>query len=237
MSIETKTRCDAPDCYACWYDETDHAGAVIKLISHKYCSYGDYDNSCAVERANVRYLGEKNLIEYEETGGYGGVQAWLLDTPENRELLESLDGYPAFDDELVSEVEREIEEEYIKDNDDIWRATPEPLRSILDDLDLRCIIPDIYYTVKERLNMYFEVESGGNGWIDLKKMEPAYNEELLARNPAIAMLLEYRSRAAAWPITFYESATDMLGHCRATGRAITAEEAQQILQYAADLEC
>ena len=30
-------------------------------VSHDYLSFGDYDNSCAVERANVRVLQEAHL--------------------------------------------------------------------------------------------------------------------------------------------------------------------------------
>ena len=49
--------------------------------------------------------------------------------------------------------------------------------------------------------------------------------------------LKEKIPSAEWPVTFYESASDMLEHCLTTGRAITEEEAWQILQYAADLEC
>lgn len=208
------------------------------LISHDYVSYGDYDNSCAVERANVRYLQEQNKVEQLDRMSYGSRRAWLLDTPENRELLESLESYPCFDDELVSQVEQEIEEEYIKDNDDMWRATPEPLKSILDDADLRVIIPEIYYQVKESLNMNFEVEAGGNGYIDLDKMVAAYNAALLEKYPALQRLSELQERLTSvqWPLTFWESAEDMQEHRRATGTPYTQEEIQDIMQYCAELE-
>lgn len=238
--IETKTRCNEPDCYACRYDDkTEHAGTELQqLISCDYIQYGDYDNSRAVERANVRYLQERDLVAYDDINYCPDCKAWVLDTPENRELLESLESYPCFDDELVSQVEDEIEQEYIKDNDDIWRETPEPLRSILDDADLRCIIPEIYYQVKESLNMQFIVESGGNSYIDLDKMVTAYNAALLEKYPALQRIsaLQERLTSVQWPLTFWENAEDMQEHRRATGTPYTQEEIQDVMQYCVELE-
>jgi len=216
------------------------------LITCDYISYGDYDNSCAVERANVRYLKERDLIERKETGGYGYVKAWLLDTPENRELLEGLFDYPCFDDELVSQVEDEIEEEYIKDNDDITRLyTDEPLRSILQDNDMACIIPDIYYAAKEQANMQFEVQAGGNGWIDLKRLAKDYNLILCEKNPVLRSIVELRERVTelecrdGWNVCGFFDAAEMLHAVTLGNQAHILQDPEimlQVLRYAAECE-
>lgn len=221
----------------------------IALISCDLLRYGDYDNSGSVERANVRYLEANNLIDQLETGAYGSVQAWLLDTPGNRELLDGLEDYPCFDDELVSQIEAEIEENYIRDNDDIFRLyTNEYMRDALDLLDRRTIDPEIYREAKEQDNAYFEVHSGGIGYINLKKLAPTYNSLLCDRYPEIkiiADLLEKTDGRSAsvpvFPISFYQSARDMLNHRMVTGTTVTdhrdfEEILREILRYTAELE-
>jgi len=217
----------------------------VSLISCDYISFGDYDNSCAVERANVRYLEENNLIEQRETGCYGWEKAWLLDTTENRELLESLSDYPCFDDELVSQIEMEIEDEYLKDNDDIFRLyTPEPLKETLELLDRREIDRDAYEKAKNEGRIYFEVEAGGIGYIDLEKLAPAYNLILCDMYPelkAVSEMIEEKASLVAetpdFPIDFYDSADDMLTHRRHSGgNSYSQEETEAILKYAAELE-
>lgn len=222
------------------HEATDEDGD--KLISCDYLQYGGDDNGCAVERANVRYIKEQKLEAYRENGGYGGVKVWLLDTEENRELLDSLQNYPAFDDELVSQIEQKIEDDYIRDNDDIYRLyTPQPMKDILDDLDLRCIDPEVYYRAKDACNEYFTVKAGGYGYINLERIAKEYNLLLTAKYPAIQIIADLREQldgqsAPPFPISYYESARDMLGHRDATGQSITPDEARSILLYAAELE-
>jgi hypothetical protein len=212
-------------------------------ISHAFISYGDYDNSCAVERANVRWL-EQNyktdlLLDH---GAFYSVTAWLPDTEEYRELLAGLDDYPCFDDELVSEIEQEIEDEYINRNDDIHRLyTPQPLKDILSDLDLTEIDSELYYQAKDNCNVQFVVEAGGNGYINLSKLADEYNLLLCDKYPAIKIISELQEQLAAcspppFPLSFYASAQDMLEHRTATGQPITPEEARALLLYAAELE-
>lgn len=239
MDIQTKIICDDINCEACKYETgNNHTGNVTKLISCDYISFGDYDNSCAVERANVRYLEQNNLIAYKETGSYYWEKAWLLDNEENREILNALENYPCFDDELVSEIEMEIEEEYIKDNDDIFRATKEPLKSVLDDLDFRTIDTEIYYKVKEELNMEFIVESGGNGYIDLDKMVDCYNKLLIEKYPFIEKLVAVQNALdkPEFPISFYFDANEMLNNVKCLNREITQDEIKEILAYTVELE-
>lgn len=210
------------------------------LISCDYLSFGDYDNSCAVERANVRYCDTEHLTVYKDRESYGWEKAWIADTAENRELLNALVDYPCLDDKLVSVIESEIEDEYIKDNDDIWRATPEPLRSILDDLDLRCIDPETYFAAKEADNAEFIVEAGGVGYIDLDRLRATYNLLLCDKYPAIRIIADLREQldrtTVPFPLDYYADAADMLTHRELNGQPYTQEEARAILQYAAELE-
>lgn len=216
----------------------------VNLISCTLLQFGDYDNSCAVERANVRYLDNEKLIEQKETECYGYVKAWILDTPENQALLDKLQDYPCFDDEIVSEIETEIEEEYIKDNDDIYRLhTPdENLKEALDLLDRRCIDPEAYYQAKEEANIYFKVQTGGTGYINLEKLAPDYNLILTEKYPEIKIIAELleekeerqRPEFPCWP---YENAFDMLSQAKLDKKTLEDTEAfKQVLKYTSELE-
>jgi hypothetical protein len=169
------------------------------------------------------------------------VTAWLLATPENQELLESLDNYPCFDDELVSLVEAEIEDEYITNaGNDLHRECTREYQTAVEDCDLGTDINrEAYEQAKEETNTYFQVESGGNGYIDFKRLAPVYEAIMLKNNLALALLIQERTarNQAQWPVAFYESAADMLQHIDATGQSLTDHATNRaILQYAADME-
>lgn len=242
-------------------------------VSHTLLSYGDYDTSCAVERANVQVLREKHpgfesysfsdwdqgkqlvhtgrSCEWEDIlpeseivelyGGYGSIQIWIReDIDEANGYMATLEQYPCLDDEAVSEVEMEIEEEYVKD---LWpelvRCFPDDFREALDLCGIDSLDQEIYEKAKDETNTYFEVGAGGNGYIDVKRLAPAYADELRFRNPAIEIiqgLVEVRNTKPSFPLSFYDNAEDMLDHMDATGQGITTEEAREILKYAAELE-
>ena len=225
------------------HEATDDDG--IKLISCEFIQYGDYDNSCAVERANVRYLEEQKLVELREKGRSGFVKAWLLDTGENRELLESLQDYPCFDDDLVSRVEMEIEDEYIKDcTSDLHKLLSEPIQEAMQDLDIFDEIDrDCYEKAKEASNTYFEVRPGGNGYIDFKRLVKDYALAVCDKYPAITIITDLREqleRRPAWPLPgYYGDAAEML-HAVTLGndRHVLSdpELMLQVLRYAAECE-
>lgn len=204
------------------------------LISCDYIQYGDYDNSCAVERANVRYLENKNLVEYTERGSYGYIKAWLLGTPENEELLNSLEDYPCFDDELVSEIEREIEDQYLDDcRQDLHKLLS--YNDILQDVLFIDFDRECYEKAKELSNEYFIVEAGGNGWIDFERIAKDYSLLLCDKYPAIKTLAaaqEVANNEPAFPDTFYVSAQDCLDH----NRLNLTQEQIDLLNYTAELE-
>jgi hypothetical protein len=221
------------------HEATDSDGT--KLISCDFIQYGDYDDSCAVERANVRYLQEQGRIEHKDTGGYGSVKAWLLDTEENRELLGGLFDYPCFNDELLSEVEREMEDEYIKDcASDLHKLLPEDMQEAMQELYIFDEIDrDCYEKAKDASNTYFVVESGGNGYIDFDRIAKDYALALCDKYPAIKSLCtvyEIANNAPAFPLDFYESAGDMQDHRRATRDEYTQDEIRAIMAYTIELE-
>lgn len=96
------------------------------------------------------------------TFDYSGEQAFLRDTPDNRELCGGLDDYPCFDDSLISEIEMEWEQEawesWIKS--DLIRTLPE------DRQDAAEAMPDnklfeAYRAAMEEENEYPEPEYNG----------------------------------------------------------------------------
>ena len=152
----------------------------------------------------------------------------------------SLENYPCFDDQAVSEVEMEIEDEYIKDMwSDLKRCWSDDIQEALDLCGIDDIDREMYEKAKEETNTYFEVGAGGIGYIDCERLAPAYLEELGFRNPAIEIVrgvIEARNNKPTFPLNFYADAEDMFGHRAATGQGITPEEAREILRYAVELE-
>ena len=243
-------------------------------VSHAVLSYGDYDTSCAVERANVRVLREKHpgfesysfsnwdqgkqlvhtgrsYYEWEDIlpetevvelyGSYGSTQIWIReDIDKENGYTAALEQYPCLDDEAISEIETEIEEEYIKDIwPDLLRCFPDDFREALELCGIDEFDRELYEKAKEETNTYFKVEAGGNGYIDVKRLAPAYADEVRFRNPAIEILqkvVEAKNNKPSFPLNFYADAADMLDHRDATGQGITTEEAREILKYAAELE-
>ena len=138
------------------------------------------------------------------------------------------------------EKEMEIEEECIKDLwPDLKRCWPDDIQEAVDLCGIDDLDREMYERAKDKTNTYFEVEAGGNGYIDVKRLAPAYLEELCFRNPAIEIVrgvIEAKNNKPAFPLNFYDSAEDMLEHRDATGQGITPDEAREILMYAAEME-
>jgi hypothetical protein len=142
-----------------------------------FLSYGDYDHSSAVERSNVRMF----LKEFKDhpdvrvkQGGYGWeaifIDVLCTDT-EIIEMLQSLENYPCINDEDVSNLEMEMEQEswenWIKS--DFLQAIVKHYKADWEDADTDKLYT-LYNELKESTNTYFEVEAGGNGYIDIKRL-------------------------------------------------------------------
>lgn len=149
------------------------------LVLVPFCQYGDY--SCAVERSNFRIFMESyGSIDgiYEVYGGYGsrGIVLDLNKVGDNEDIAGTI-----LDDQDMSMLEIEIENE----NFDSWiRSDFE--KSIInfineddfelpEDFDLR----GLYEKLKDLTNTYFDIEAGGNGYIDIKRLMKGFNREML----------------------------------------------------------
>lgn len=74
-------------------------------------SVGDYGGAGSTGEGNIRAL-EETEGAYVKHGPHGFRQLYLPDTEENREIVRALEeDYPVFDEEAVSEVEAEWEQE------------------------------------------------------------------------------------------------------------------------------
>jgi hypothetical protein len=157
----------------------------IFLIS-KYMQYGDYDNSCMVERSNYKLFLEDHKEEkgiFTISGGYGssGIAISLnyLLNPDNEDkaqniidLLNSLNDYPCIDDEDMSNMEYDsfiesLDSWAIKEANDllakqflleVYDFNEEKLKEILLESDRNLNYPA------------YEIESGGSCYIDTKRL-------------------------------------------------------------------
>ena len=142
-------------------------------------SFGDYDNSCEVERSNVRMF-EKQFSKFrgidwvKVTGAYGfeSIAIKLLSTNEEIiECLEALTDYPAMDDEDVSKMFNEIESEAWSScvGRDFKCAVLKNYDA--DDTDMEdSELWDLFRKMQDSTNTNGIIESGGNYYIDIKRL-------------------------------------------------------------------
>jgi hypothetical protein len=156
----------------------------LYLVS-SYLQYGDYDNSCMVERSNYKIFMESYK---EETGvfdisrGYGSTGIaisvkWLLD-PVNEEkadeiieLLNGLNDYPCLNDEDMSNMEYEAFYEALKDYgiSDTCTALAKKYGIDVTDYD-SAKLEELILEIDRNGNPIFIIESGGNCYIDIDDM-------------------------------------------------------------------
>ena len=156
------------------------------FIVSKYMQYGDYDNSCMVERSNYKlfletYKEEKGVFTIY--GGYGSsgiaISIRYLLNPDNEEkaqsiieVLNSLNDYPCIDDEDMSNMEYDAFLESL----DSWA-----IKECSDLLSHQYLI-DVYDFDEDKLKSIlleansmlnypaYEIESGGGCYIDTKRL-------------------------------------------------------------------
>jgi len=147
------------------------------FFSCPYLSFGDYDNSCHVERSNVRVFMEmygSHPDVYKHTGSYGHEAIFidvLCTDSEIIETLQALYNYPCIDDQDCSLMGAEMEEECWESY--ILSDFTDAIIKKYDLLDIEVTANDlfsIYRELQEATNTYFEVQSGGNGHIDIKRL-------------------------------------------------------------------
>jgi hypothetical protein len=156
----------------------------LYLVS-KYMQYGDYDNSCMVERSNYRLFMEEYKEEtgiYDMSGGYGSTGIaislnWMLD-PVNEEkaqsiieTLNSLNDYPCIDDEDMSNMEYEAFLEALDSFEvrDCNKLLATQYLVDVHDYD-EDKLKDILIESDRHGNPSWMIESGGNCYIDTKDL-------------------------------------------------------------------
>lgn len=171
------------NCYGA-FKNIDNLPEVIPANTYFYRSrflqFGDYDNSCAVERANVREFKElykdlKGKAWHSVTGGYNSESIYIDITCTDAGTIETLNNlfnYPAINDETVSEIESEIESEY-------WESVYkseflDAIKKKFDGWDIECKddqkLWELYRELSDKSNTYFEVEAGGIGYIKIERL-------------------------------------------------------------------
>lgn len=163
-----------------WSEETPYF--ISPLLS-----FGNYDNSCHIERSNLRVFRE----EHAETEGkdwiyiYGGhgseAIAIKIDTTNEAIINDmlSLENYPCLSDEDASETEREM----INDSIDFWL-----LSDLQKEINKNCNYDDSdpdeeelktwMHEVMEENNIYPSIEAGGNVYIPINEIAAAAPEDM-----------------------------------------------------------
>jgi hypothetical protein len=149
----------------------------VDVLDLALFGFSDY-SGCAVERANRQAFMEQFPARdwYRPTvGGHGSAGLVLIldaeidaeDGEALKALLEGLASYPCADDDLLSEIEREAEREAWED----WGRSD--FRRLLgdswderDDAD----VDSAFEAAREAANEYWQIETGGGAWIDLKRV-------------------------------------------------------------------
>ena len=152
----------------------------------KFMQYGDYDNSCMIERSNYKIFLENYKEEegiFRIYGGYGSsgiaISIRYLLNPDNEEkaqsiidVLNSLNDYPCIDDEDMSIMEYDAFIEAL----DSWAIKE------ANDLLSRQYLVDVYDFDEDKLKAVllesdhflnypsYEIESGGSCYIDTKRL-------------------------------------------------------------------
>ena len=159
----------------------------LKVWINPLLSFGDYDNSCAVERSNVRVFKEmysnlkgKLWIEYSSVYGYEAIAFLknpneLKESSKVRETLEALEGYPLIDEDDLSYMEVEMIEDAIRNvylmdiSDKLFKIDGDKHYdtwcSFNEDTQVD-IFYDLLKSIEDTENFYPEIEAGGNVWID-----------------------------------------------------------------------
>lgn len=171
-------------------------GTPLYIVPRFLC-YGDYDNSCHVERSNYRlfmamYGGDGFSDDYDSEEGnstYPGVHAMygaydstgvaiVLETwlrySEIRETIARLDDYPCIDDEDCSRVEMVLADEAW----DNWarhdfQSELEKRFDVEQWRDYEGFDSDFrawFEDCRESVNEYWEVESGGNAYVRIERI-------------------------------------------------------------------
>lgn len=195
-----------------YYDDDSNRVSETGAECHEvpYCTYGDYDNSSAVERSNYRVLlanHPESLVEVH--GDHGSAMLLYLgaledQTEDLQDVIKGLESYPLVDESDHSELEREMESEAWSDwgREDFRRALVKHLTSVTDgeraidgDAIDDALLDSLWWDGVDAYNVNggsgMIVESGGNvhfyirEWITSAALEAARSEWGFAARAAI----------------------------------------------------
>lgn len=146
-----------------------------ELISHDMLCVGDYGGAGSIGEANIRAL-EGRADAYVEHGSHGSKQLWLSDTESNRVVIEGLDDYCSVDDNIVSEVELEWEQEAWDSfaRSDLIHTLDSGVRNVAEDL-ADDVLFELYREAMEKENEYPTPEYSGV-YIPIERIKDAFNE-------------------------------------------------------------
>ena len=157
------------------------------FLTPEQLSGSDYCSSGSVEVSNHRVFLEQfkdSPNVYDVYGGYGTFAVAIrLDsiTDEMVEVLNALEDYPVIDEEDLSEVEHESEEEswsncYRSDFERALSREFPDLEETIDDMTTEQV-DALFYEVQDRTNTYWAHETGNNAYIDVDRVVAGVTEE------------------------------------------------------------
>jgi len=143
----------------------------------QYLSFGDYDNSCYIERSNVRVFKEtfkdsKDWLEIK--GDYGSISIYIDVTTENKEIIEIieffLDGQIQIDEDDCNLMEIELCDKEWNDGDEVIGI----ISKKYDFFDIEVTDKDKFRNwfenLSEQKNIYWKIQSGGIPYINYQKV-------------------------------------------------------------------
>ncbi len=165
------------------------------LIIPRYLQYGDYDDSCMVERSNHKLFLEdhkETSFVYDVYGGYGStsiaIQLSEMLNPDNEEIaqtiidtLNGLNDYPCLDDCDMSNMEYESFLESLDNYEirDCISELSEKFKLDISDYDQDKVKELLLETDHNLPYPSYQIESGGNCYIDTKRLiEPITMDQL-----------------------------------------------------------
>lgn len=185
-----------PDCECPRYSYRCMARETRTLYVLPYATFGDYDNSSAVERSNAKVFSELPFVS-QQFGDYGtvwtGIDASDIDAitwDQLQDLIDTCDGladYPVIDEQVMSDVEMELQNEAWEswgrtdfqqelckqitseqENEEDKSALEDQIEQLTDKQ-----IDKLFWHACEVSNTYWQIESGGNAYIDLERVAKA----------------------------------------------------------------
>jgi hypothetical protein len=170
-----------------------------------YMSGSDYsgnDLEVSNHRVFLEMFGSVDGV-HDVYGGYGTFAvairlSTLADNEEIRECLSALENYPVIDEDDMSEVEQEAQNEAWKSwlASDFAKALRQKFDNKKNGLNLEDIesesneMRSLFYEAAEHANEYFINETGNSAWIDIEKIIKEVTEEDLASLPGVSYRID-----------------------------------------------